>query len=551
MNPAKKIFLLLFITPVLTLLLNIAIVTERNPFYSSWSDPTYDYMFNGLNLASGHFKAGHADHPGTPLQIYSGITLKFFHLFRSEKDIVKDVILDPEWYLFRMCITSCILISLPIFFAGWLMMRLTGNIFYALLIQATHLVSLRALFFSQNLMTEFILVTTGILLAPLIVAYVLSENKKRERNLILAAAIISGIMIAGKISSFPVILMWLIMSKNLKQGLTFLLTTVLSFVLITFPGWHCAPQFFGWIGNMATHTGQYGRGGEGFANWNEFFKNIGAAANDVWLFTITFFIITIILIKQIINFFRPSGGKLAGEKKHPASKTIKPFLGIWVAIVLQTFIVCKHYSPHYLIPAHLLVIPAWLIMAQGFFRSSKEKIANNQNLFFKIIPVAFSIFLLIKAEQAYYFWPGLKQPDKIMLEKVKPYKYDLILLDCTITAPFPQPALFFGVNFAGERAAWYFHELEKYYTGFYFVNRESGKLKGWQKEYDPKEVLKDSMNILYYSSNDTFNIDSLQWKEGTIRVDSVFFSYRFPPTRESVFVARIKMPEVRDQKSCP
>ncbi|MEP7171699.1 MAG: hypothetical protein ABI855_20165, partial [Bacteroidota bacterium] len=153
-----KLFALLLLTPLLALLLNIAIVTERNPFYSSWSDPTYDYMFNGLNLASGHLKAGHADHPGTPLQIYAGITIKVFHLFRSEKDIVKDVILNPEWYLYRMCITSCFLISLSIFFAGWFILRFTKNIFYAFLIQATHLISLRAIFFSQNLMTEFILV---------------------------------------------------------------------------------------------------------------------------------------------------------------------------------------------------------------------------------------------------------------------------------------------------------------------------------------------------------------------------------------------------------
>ncbi|MEO5569462.1 MAG: hypothetical protein ABIT08_05770, partial [Bacteroidia bacterium] len=87
------------------MVLNSAIVIERNPFYSSWSDPTYDYLFNGLNLARGHLD-GHADHPGTPLQIYSGITIKFFHLFSNEDDIIKDVILRPEWYLFKMSITN-------------------------------------------------------------------------------------------------------------------------------------------------------------------------------------------------------------------------------------------------------------------------------------------------------------------------------------------------------------------------------------------------------------------------------------------------------------
>jgi|GEM_PF-4056225 len=522
---------LLLITPLLTFLLNIAIVTERNPFYSSWSDPTYDYMFNGLNLASGHFKAGHADHPGTPLQIYSGITIKFFHLFRGEKDIVKDVIVNPEWYLFRMCVISCILISLSIFLAGWLMIRFTGNIFYALLIQTTHLISPRAIFFSQNLMTEFILVITGILLAPLIVTYAISENKKLQRNLVIPAAILCGIMVAGKISSFPVIFLWLIMSKNLKQGLAFVMVTIVSFILFTFPGWHYAPQFFGWVDSIATHTGKYGSGGEGFANWDEFFKNLQAAMNDVWLFTFTFFILTILLVIQSINYF---------FKRENAVKNTKPLAGIWFVIVLQTFIVCKHYSPHYLIPAHLLAIPSWILVTEGFFKKIKEKMEGNKRIFFKIIFVAFSIFLIIKAEQQYYFWPALKQPDKVMLEKVKPYKYDLILLDCNVTAPFPQPALLFGVNYAGERTGWYYHELEKYYTGFYFVNSASGKFRSWRNEFLPAEVLKDGMQILYYSSNDKFNIDSLQWQSGEVKVDSVLFSYRFPPSRESIFIVKIR-----------
>ncbi|MEP7168027.1 MAG: hypothetical protein ABI855_01525, partial [Bacteroidota bacterium] len=410
----------------------------------------------------------------------------------------------------------------------------------AFLIQATHLISLRAIFFSQNLMTEFILVITGILIAPFIVSYVLSEDKKQEKYLLILPAILCGIMTAGKVSAFPIIFMWLIMSKNLKHAFTFLFTFILSFILFTFPGWHYAPQFFGWMGDIATHTGQYGRGGEGFADWNEFFKNIYAAANDVWLFTITFFIITIILIRHLINYFLSSGSRLQKEKKHPSLKNLKPLAGIWVAIVVQTFIVCKHYSPHYLIPAHLLIIPSWILMTEGFFKTIKEKIANNQKLIFKIIPLAFSVFLVVKAEQAYYFWGGLKQPDKIMLEKIKPYKYDLILFDCTITAPFPQPALYFGVNYAGEQTAWYFHELEKYYTNFYFVKHETGTLTQWRKEYHPKEVLKNNMNILYYSSNDKFNIDSLQFQDGSIRVDSVLFSYRFPITSESIFVVKIK-----------
>src|SRR5690242_10406183 len=107
-------------------------VVERVPFFSSWGDPTYSYLFNGLNIASGYFKVGQVDHPGTPLQWYSAGLIRLFHLFSSEKDIVRDVLAHPEWYLFRMGIVSSFIIALCVYLAGTLMMRFTQNIFYSL-----------------------------------------------------------------------------------------------------------------------------------------------------------------------------------------------------------------------------------------------------------------------------------------------------------------------------------------------------------------------------------------------------------------------------------
>ena len=531
---SKKLPLLL-ITPILTLLLNVAIVVERNPFYASWSDPTYDYFFNGLNLASGHFKAGHADHPGTTLQIYSGMTIKFFHWFRSEENIVKDVIANPEWYLFRIGLTSCLLISICIFLAAWMMMYFTGNIFYSLLIQITHLISILAIFFSQNLMTEFILVTTGLLIAPLIVAYSFTKDKRRGQKIIVLAAVLGGIMIAGKISSFPVVVMWVIIGKNLKHKGIYILTAFISFIVFTFPGWHYAPQFFGWIKNMATHTGHYGQGDAGFANWNEFFNNLLIIVQDNWIFTFTFFFISIILIRAGINYSQNSiiisqktGNKSVGL---PHTRTL---FGIWIAILLQVFLVSKHYTSHYLIPVHLLVIPAWIILINVYF----IKIIPAYT--FKWIPLLFTIFLLVKAVRLYNFAPGLKQPAKLLLNIVKPYQYDLLLLDCGITSPFPQPALFFGVNYTGDQAPLYFTELEKNYKDFYFVRPGLEKLNGWRTEVLPEDVLKNNMQILYYSTNDKFNVDSLKWENSSIEIDSVLLSYKLPNSSESVSIFKIK-----------
>lgn len=143
----NKNILFLLIIPLLTFFLNAAIVKEREPFFASWSDPTYDYLFNGLNIATGHLHVGHAPHPGTPLHIYTGVLIRLFHFFSSDENIIHDVFTNPEWYLYRIAITNCLLIFLSMFCAGVWMFRYSKNIFYALIIQLTHVVSLRALFF--------------------------------------------------------------------------------------------------------------------------------------------------------------------------------------------------------------------------------------------------------------------------------------------------------------------------------------------------------------------------------------------------------------------
>ena len=170
----KRLLLLLF--PIATLVISIFVVMEREPYYSCWSDPTYCYLFNGLNIASGHFKVGQVDHPGTPLQIFSGGAIKLFHFFSNDKNLVHDVLARPEWYLFRIGILQSIVVSFCMMIAGWMMMRFTQNIFYALIAQLTLIASFHALFFSQNLMTEFILACCGILLAPLLVQYTFDDK---------------------------------------------------------------------------------------------------------------------------------------------------------------------------------------------------------------------------------------------------------------------------------------------------------------------------------------------------------------------------------------
>lgn len=520
---------LLLITPLLTLVLCILIVLERQPYYASWSDPTYCYLFNGLNLASGYFKVGQIDHPGTPLQLYAGALLRFFHLFSADKDIVHDVLTRPEWYLFRIGISSSIFIAAAMFVAAQWMLRFTGNIIHALIIQLTHVVSFYALVFSQNLMTEFILVITGILSAPLIVGYTLNE-KRNPRKILAAAAILTGIMLAGKISSFPVFVMWLLLIRSAKNIFVFIAICLLSFVLVTFPAWHAAEQFFKWLTNIATHTGKYGSGNEGFADWSSYFINVVSSFAGSWLFTGTYIII---LITVVLNI-----KKLILKNHYPDSHSIRTLGAAWIAITLQIVVVAKHFSGHYLIPAQLLLIPCWVILLNLFLKIAVNPKVNSK----LIIVLLFAVFLLSKSALDYQFFPGLKHPGKTIGEKISHLKYDLALLDCNVTAPLPQAALLFGVNYSGNT---YKEILQKIYPPFYTVNHATGKLRNWHNEFSPNEALHDGLKILYYRANATeFNIHNLKWPEAGLQVDSVWFAYKHQQSGEAVYLITIRNSKV-------
>src|ERR1041385_4453398 len=86
-------------------------------YYAINSDPSYLYLFNGLNLASFQ-PAAHVDNPGSTVQIISAVVIRSTAFFRHEKDIEKDVILHPELYikiinrfLFILCLTVLFLLG--------------------------------------------------------------------------------------------------------------------------------------------------------------------------------------------------------------------------------------------------------------------------------------------------------------------------------------------------------------------------------------------------------------------------------------------------------
>jgi hypothetical protein len=515
------------------LLLSVIVVFERQPFFSSWVDPTYAYLMNGLTLATGHIKSDYVDHPGVSLQIYTGILIKIFHFFRSDADMVRDVLANPEWYLFRICVTSSIGIAACLYIAGRWTLRFTGKIFYALFMQLIHIIAYLAMFFSQNLMSESVLVATGILLAPLMIGYTFRE-KDNSGKLIIAAGIIIGVMFSGKISSIPILFLWLLIAKSRRHIFILLSSTAISFLIFTIPAWSAAGKFFTWLTNLSTHTGTYGEGKVGFPDMNLFFHHLGELFTYSYVFTFGYLVITI----AVAVYFR----KMFSRKQDMVSKGSRTIGVIWLVILLQSLMVAKHFSMHYFIPSNLLIIPAVIILMLMNAGNSIVRLLNRRiwvaaSLVFSLAALFFWMDI-----RWYHFFPGLKSPGYKMNRIASHLKYDATLFDNNITGPLPQPALWFGSEYAGDRSYYYKAVLEKIYPPFYRVDTSVQIFRDWNNNrVETKNVLKDSLTILYCCGRPpSFDLNELKWPDKGFSVDTVLFSYRNTVINESMYLFRIK-----------
>jgi hypothetical protein len=98
-------------------------------------DPEYIYFMSGLTMADGIIKVGHFDNPGTPLQLLVALVFRIVYFIRSAPvSFVEDVFTHPDLYLGIVSQTIAALTTLLLLYAGMKILRITGNIAYALLI---------------------------------------------------------------------------------------------------------------------------------------------------------------------------------------------------------------------------------------------------------------------------------------------------------------------------------------------------------------------------------------------------------------------------------
>ncbi|MFC1848571.1 hypothetical protein ACFL27_00040 [candidate division CSSED10-310 bacterium] len=210
-----------------------------------------------------------------------------YSVLRSpQHDFQTTVLKNPEYFLTAinrvfLAINTCILIIL-----GVTTFWLTKNIAISLIAQSSPFLSDITLFYGLlEVSPEPFILASTLLFALLIIAYPykatietsLFHNKIISADLlfVISFSFISGFGIASKLTFIPLLLIPLVVLPKFKNKILFIIGTILSFALCTYPIIHKIGWFFkAFVFPLLAHDGLYGAGEGDIVDVGAYMSNI-------------------------------------------------------------------------------------------------------------------------------------------------------------------------------------------------------------------------------------------------------------------------------------
>lgn len=461
----RQIYLILLIIPFITILYSVLLKSSVGPFYfNSQYDPSYVYLINSLNVAD-LVSPAHVDHPGTPLQITGALAIKAFYFFNGRSEtLTEDVIKFPENYLNFILNIFLIINVAAIFYSGLIIHRSTESILSAVIIQLSPFLSLSISYSFFTVSAEIFLIPVSMMLIAYSVKYIFDTKENDNLKYLFIFSILCGIGLAIKINFFPLILIPLILLKGYLKKIFFLLLTLLSFSISTFPALSKSGYFFKWASNLIIHDGIYGSGKAGVIDTGIFKENLFQIFSTEIIFSIFYLIMFITVILYIIRRSKPT-------EDIRLQNQFKLLTAIFLTITLQIFVVAKHYNNRYMLPGLILAMT-------GFYLTIliNSKIFPNLLKSFKLKYVYLIIITLISVlivKDTFENYIGLKMisDDSRKLENSLNDKLKSGVVINSFGCSSREYALAFSTKYAGRNSDKYKKIIEDLYPrNLYFEN---------------------------------------------------------------------------------
>jgi len=372
---------------------SLLLVRERGPFFYSFSaDPAYVYLVSSLNVAILRFDLiGHTDHPGTPLQLFGGIVIRFLHPFDSDSVLINKIFENPEFYITAIVWALIALTFLVFFVSGLMVYRSTESLWLALLVQAGPFFSSLTVYESlARFRPETPLVfVTQLLITFVVISIFGGSHDKKDPMLYLKFSILSGLGLALKYTFLPLILLPLVVLNGRKEKIKYLIVTFLVFTIFIVP---ILPQFHRSLEFVAVNilsTQAYGSGS--FGLWEPHIALNGVTtlliAEPVMFFLVLMFPIFLI-------YFRLSGRV---PKNFSRNSRYRLILICLVIISLQLIIFFKNHTLRYFLPTVFLTIPfglAFFSLISSYMFNGKLSRAILASARVKLVLGVFLIFYI-------------------------------------------------------------------------------------------------------------------------------------------------------------
>ncbi len=315
-------------------------------------DPEYIYLTNGLYMSLGHLNVYHIDNPGTPLQMIVAVVCRVVYMFRShEIPYLEDVFINSDLYLNIINHVVISLTAMVIFIAGYMVLKLTSFLPYALLLQTLPFYSNLTYGIIGRLTPELMVCIPVFFLTVMLIKSTQSDQRKFDLKTILFYGIISGFGLSVKLTYIPLWIIPLMVIPRWKDKGRFLLLAIVSVFVFAIPIIFDLSSFTGWIKDLLLYSGQYGGGEANILNIEKFSENFSLIFKLHRLFLIIWILCFVLVVVYVFL-----------KRKELNRRLIYSMSAILLTTLLQVLLVSKHYEYRYLVPG-LALFPALVILS--------------------------------------------------------------------------------------------------------------------------------------------------------------------------------------------
>lgn len=428
--------LIISIFPLLVVILGIFMLTFFDPFYSKSSDPEFPYLINGLNCATLKFNyIGLIEHPGTPFQVFCGISILFTHLFSGNGGIALDVFARPEHYLnaisgFMLLVQVVLLLDV-----GIIGLKRKIPFWQIAILQASFLFNDLLLWLFSRVTPDRFFMISGLIFILIYLKHGY-ENCSPKKFAIWSGVVI-GLGMATKFNFLPLVILPLLLIESNKNRLIYAGSGIVSFFIFIAPIITKFDDYFRFITTIFKHDGLYGAGESKVLN----FQKMADSAFEIIRINPEFLILAVSLFVLIL---------IAIKKKK--KKFIFLFAGFLFIMTLQIVMVSKHFKNYYLTPT--FIIYGFILFTISLFLSQIITKRKQLIIVSYLLPLLFVVNTIFKAKSDHsIIYKQIEQRNQIRsFIDLNISRDDYWFVEPTWeSGPYVENAIVYGLSYCGHR----------------------------------------------------------------------------------------------------